>query len=303
MTSADWVSVQIGDVAQVVAGGTPSANDPTNFAAPGEGVAWLTPADLSGYKQKYISHGARDLSEKGYSSSSAKIMPANSLLFTSRAPIGYVAIAQNAIATNQGFKSFVFSSEVDPSYAYHFLKSIAELAQEMGTGTTFKEISGATAKTLPFLLPPLAEQKQIAAKLDELLAQVDTLAARLEAIPQILKRFRQSVLAAAVSGRLTEEWRSEFDFQNSWQENNLSELAIKITDGEHLTPKRSSAGNYLLSARNIQNGRIALENVDFVGDDEFERIRKRCDPSIGDVLLSCSGSVGRVALVDKNDST
>src|SRR5690606_37100237 len=92
-----------------------------------------------------------------------------------------------------------------------FLRSIRDVAESMGTGTTFKEISGANAKKLPFILPPLTEQKVIADKLDTLLAQVENTKARLERIPQILKRFRQSVLAAAVSGRLTEEWRPNSD--------------------------------------------------------------------------------------------
>ncbi|MCU7871355.1 MAG: restriction endonuclease subunit S [Candidatus Thiodiazotropha sp. (ex Lucinoma borealis)] len=202
-----WYEVEIGDVADVVAGGTPKAGDKSNFAEPGTSIAWLTPADLSGYKQKYISHGSRDLSQKGLDLSSAKLMPEGALLFSSRAPIGYVAIAANPISTNQGFKNFIFTDCVDSSFAYYYLRSIRGLAESRGTGTTFKEISGATAKKLPFILVPLAEQKQIAAKLDELLAQVDTLKTRLDAIPAILKRFRQSVLAAAVSGRLTEEWR------------------------------------------------------------------------------------------------
>jgi len=208
---ADWVCPQIGDVADVIAGGTPSAGNPENFSAPGQDIAWLTPADLSKYDGKYISHGARDLSKLGYESSSAKLMPKGALLFSSRAPIGYVVIAANEIATNQGFKNFVFTKDVDSTYAYYFLKSIRQLAESLGTGTTFKEISGSTAKTLPFVLAPLAEQQQIAQKLDELLAQVDTLKTRLGAIPNILKRFRQSVLAAAVSGRLTEEWRGGVD--------------------------------------------------------------------------------------------
>ena len=202
-----WVDVEIGEIAEVVAGGTPKANDASNFEAPGAGIAWLTPADLSGYKAKEISHGSRDLSQKGYESCSAKLMPKGSLLFSSRAPIGYVALAANEISTNQGFKSFVFPKEIDPSYAFYYLKSIRQLADSLGTGTTFKELSGTTAKTLPFRIAPTNEQTRIAQKLDELLAQVDTLKARIDGIPALLKRFRQSVLAAAVSGRLTEEWR------------------------------------------------------------------------------------------------
>lgn len=204
---AGWLKTTVGNIAEVIAGGTPKASDLNNFAEAGDGVAWITPADLSRHNCKYITHGARDLSQTGYNNSSAKLMPAGTLLFSSRAPIGYVAIASCPISTNQGFKNFVFHSEIDPSYSYYYLRSIREVAESLGTGTTFKEISGTTAKTLPFVLPPLAEQREIADRLDNLLAQVDTLKGRLDALPGILKRFRQSVLAAAVSGKLTEEWR------------------------------------------------------------------------------------------------
>ena len=210
-----WEQIEIGDIADVISGGTPKSGVAENFAPSGEGIAWLTPADLSGYKEKYISHGARDLTTPGYSSCSAKLMPKGTILFSSRAPIGYVAIAANEIATNQGFKSFTFPSDIFPDYAYYFLRNIRHIAEEMGTGTTFKEISGSSAKTLPFVLAPFAEQKIIAEKLDTLLAQVDSTKARLEQIPQILKRFRQAVLAAAMRGELSETWRTHNSFNIS----------------------------------------------------------------------------------------
>lgn len=186
-------------------------------------------------------------------------------------------------------------------------------------------------------LPPLAEQKAIADKLDTLLAHVETTKARLALTPDILKLFRQSVLAAAVSGKLTEEWRESndltcftfdalkaakkklieskiikkdleaeqaepaFEIPSSWLYVKLQSVASKITDGEHKTPKRENSGQYLLSARNIQDGYISVENVDYVGDEEFNKLRKRCDPNKGDILISCSGSVGRVCLVDQNE--
>ncbi|MEJ9105512.1 restriction endonuclease subunit S [Xanthomonas oryzae pv. oryzae] len=200
-----WATCSVGDIFDIVGGGTPPAADAGNFSNAGTAHAWLTPADLSGYKKKLISHGARDLSAKGMAASSAKLMPAGSVLFTSRAPIGYVAIADGEISTNQGFKSFILPDDFDPSYVYYYLKSIRNLAESRGTGTTFKELSGAATKELPFVIAPLAEQKRIAQKLDALLAQVDTLKARIDAIPALLKRFRQSVLSAAVSGRLTSQ--------------------------------------------------------------------------------------------------
>lgn len=330
-----WLKVKIDEVADIVAGGTPSAGDDSNFAVPGKGIAWLTPADLSGYKLKEIANGKRDLSQKGYDSSSAKLMPKGSVLFSSRAPIGYVAIAANEISTNQGFKSFVFRN-IDSSYAYFYLRSIRDVAESLGTGTTFKELSGAAAKTLPFVFPPLAEQKVIADKLDTLLAQVESIKTRLERIPEILKQFRQSVLAAAVSGKLTEEWRANkqskfeidsltneklslikaklvkkdlhvevgeeiFDLPEGWETLALQSFATKITDGEHSTPKRESSGHYLLSARNVRDGFLDLSNVDYVGNEEFLKLRKRCDPDEGDILISCSGSVGRISLVDRSN--
>ncbi|EEX37914.1 restriction endonuclease subunit S [Vibrio metschnikovii] len=222
VNSYNWIELKIGEVAEVVAGGTPKAGNPDNFKTPGTGIAWLTPADLSGYTRKYISLGARDLSHQGYNSSSAKILPKGSLLFSSRAPIGYVAIAQNDISTNQGFKNFVFPCGVDSDYAYYYLRSIRDLAESLGTGTTFKEISGAVAKTLPFLLPPLAEQKAIADKLDLMLAQVATTKVRLERIPNILKTFRQSILTAAVSGKLTGNWRAS-SLKSAWTVRELPE--------------------------------------------------------------------------------
>lgn len=204
-----WLNISIEDIAEVISGGTPTANNPENFIEPPNGIGWLTPADLSGYTNKYIGHGKRDLSEKGYKSSSAKLMPKGSVVFSSRAPIGYVAIASNEISTNQGFKNFVIDENISSEYLYYYLKSIRDLAESLGTGTTFKELSGSTCKKLPFVLPALSEQQEIVRQLDIMLAQVEQIKARLDMIPTILKKFRQSVLADAVSGKLTEEWRNE----------------------------------------------------------------------------------------------
>ncbi len=203
-----WVECEIGDVAKVVGGGTPPSKDPTNFTTQG-GIPWITPADLSGYKDAYISRGARNLSEKGYTNCSAMKLPAGSVLFSSRAPVGYVAIASTEVTTNQGFKSFALPESIDNRFVYYYLRHIKPIAEMMATGTTFKELSGSAAAKLPFILAPRNEQKRIADKLDTLLAQVEACRERLERVPRIIKRFRQAVLAAACSGRLTTDWRTD----------------------------------------------------------------------------------------------
>ena len=119
-------------------GATPKTNVLTNF---GGEIPWLTPADLSGYTEKYISHGARNLTQQGYDSCSTHLIPAGTVLLSSRAPIGYVAIAKNEICTNQGFKSIVPKAFVNSEFLYYQLKSLKNTLQNLGSGTTFKELS------------------------------------------------------------------------------------------------------------------------------------------------------------------
>lgn len=199
-----WSWVKVGDVADVVGGGTPSTTDPSNFDGD---IPWITPADLSGYKEKFIHSGARNITQRGYESSGAKWLPAGSVLFSSRAPIGYVAIASSAVTTNQGFKSLVLQQGITPDFAYYWLGSAKRLAEELASGTTFLELSGAKAALIPFPLAPVAEQARIVAKLEELLSDLDAGVAELKAAQKKLRQYRQSLLKAAVEGALTAPWR------------------------------------------------------------------------------------------------
>jgi len=200
-----WIECVMGDIAKVTGGGTPKVKDTSNFSE--NGIPWLTPADLGGYEDKYINRGRRDLSEKGLSSSSAKLMPPGTVLMSSRAPIGYLAIAENEISTNQGFKSFVCNDDVDPEYVYYWLTYLRPVLESFGSGSTFNEISGSRAKQIPFRYPPLPEQKRIVAKLDEIMAEIKAAKEHLERAKELIRKFRQSVLNAAVTGKLTEGWR------------------------------------------------------------------------------------------------
>ncbi len=170
-----WLWCRLDTVGAIIGGGTPSATDSSNFAEPGEGFPWLTPADLGGFKGLFISRGARDLTEKGLASSSATPMPAGSVLFTSRAPIGYVAIAANPISTNQGFKSIVPYVAECSAFIALAMRTFAPEIDAKAPGTTFKEVSGKIVAAVPFPLPPLAEQQRIVAKVDELMALCDRL--------------------------------------------------------------------------------------------------------------------------------
>lgn len=192
----------MGDIAEVVGGGTPRTSDPSNFE--GGDIPWLTPADLSGYTKKFVSHGARFITRKGLETSSARVLPAGTVLFTSRAPIGYVAIALNPIATNQGFKSFVLKEGILPEYVYWWLKGAKQAAESLASGTTFLELSGANAKKLPIPVVPLDQQKRIVAEIEKQFSRLDEAVANLKRVKANLKRYKAAVLKAAVEGRLVE---------------------------------------------------------------------------------------------------
>ena len=190
----------MGDVAHIVGGGTPRTSDPKNFTK--GNIAWITPADLSGYKEKFIARGARDITDRGLESSSAKLLPAGSVLFSSRAPIGYVAIASQPVTTNQGFKSFVLPRELHSSYLYYYLTRSKGLIQGLGGGTTFKEISGAVAARIPLAVAPLPEQHRIVAEIEKHFTRLDAAVAALKRAQANLKRYRAGVLKAACEGKL-----------------------------------------------------------------------------------------------------
>lgn len=147
----NWPECTLSDIGSIVAGGTPSKSKPEYYAD--QGIAWITPKDLSIDKSKFISHGENDISELGFSKSSAKKMPAGTVLFSSRAPIGYIAIAQNELTTNQGFKSVIPNEKIGTSYVYFLLKNLLPTIEGMASGSTFKEISGTGMKSVPTVMP------------------------------------------------------------------------------------------------------------------------------------------------------
>ena len=147
----NWPECTLSDIGSIVAGGTPSKSKSEYYAD--QGIAWITPKDLSVDKSKFISHGENDISELGFSKSSTKKMPAGTVLFSSRAPIGYIAIAQNELTTNQGFKSVIPNENIGTSYVYFLLKNLLPTIEGMASGSTFKEISGAGMKSVPTVMP------------------------------------------------------------------------------------------------------------------------------------------------------
>ena len=171
-----WTWTRLKNIGDVIGGGTPKTNNHNYWD--GE-IPWVTPADLSGYKNMYIAHGSRFITELGLKESSAQLLPKDSVLFSSRAPIGYIAIAENAIATNQGFKSVSPYISGISEYLYFCLKRCTDDIIQRASGTTFKEISGSEMSETLVPIPSLNEQKKIVNRISDLFAVINNVEASL----------------------------------------------------------------------------------------------------------------------------
>ena len=167
----EWMEATLGELGDIVGGATPSTKREEFY---GGNMAWITPKDLSLFKGRYILFGERNITEAGLASCSAQMMPPNTVLFTSRAPIGYVAIAGQSVCTNQGFKSIVPHECVNPLFLYYLLKFNKDRIEAMGSGTTFKEVSGKIMKAVQVSVPcKMEDQKKIASILDSIDSKIE----------------------------------------------------------------------------------------------------------------------------------
>lgn len=192
----EWTTGTISDLGIVVGGSTPSKAKPEYYTE--TGIAWITPKDLSINKSKFVFHGENDITELGLKNSSAVIMPEGTVLFSSRAPIGYIAIATDEVTTNQGFKSVVPKQEIGTPFVYFFLKNTLPVIEGMASGSTFKEVSGSTMKKVPAVIP----DAETLAKFNNFCAPIFAEQRILEEQNQSLAILRDNLLPKLMSGEI-----------------------------------------------------------------------------------------------------
>lgn len=195
MIPEGWKVGRLDEIADVVGGSTPSKAKPEYYTQ--KGIAWLTPKDLSNHPAVYSSRGEIDITEEGYNSSSTKLMPKGTVLFTSRAPIGYISIAQNDICTNQGFKSLV-PKKAGTCFLYCFLKYVTPEIENKSTGSTFKEASGSLMKSLQVIMPEQKVFEDFETILSPLFARIESL----EKENSRLSTLRDTLIPRFMSGEL-----------------------------------------------------------------------------------------------------
>ena len=233
-----WQKVRLGEVAEIVNGGTPKTSIPEYWN--GE-IPWLTPKDLAGYKHIYISRGERFITELGLKNSSATLMPKGTILLSSRAPIGYVAIAQNDICTNQGFKSLIVNpKQAHNLFVYYWIKNNVEYLQFLGTGTTFEEISKSVVQDIIIPLPPLAIQQKIAEILSSFDDKIDLL-------------HRQNKTLESLALTLFRHYFIDNPKRDEWELGKLGDY-VKIVYGKNLPTKNLLPQGYAVFGGNGKIG-------------------------------------------------
>lgn len=272
----NYRKAKLSDIGKIVSGATPKTKDLDNYDGD---IAWITPADLSKYNKKYISHGARSITQKGYDSCSTQLMPKGTVLFSSRAPIGYVAIAENALCTNQGFKSIIPGDDIDSEFLYYQLKYLKKEIQEKGSGTTFKEISAKTLGEVFVTVPPLDEQSRIVARIEELFSELDKTVDTLKTAKEQLEVYRQAVL------------KEIFDSVSTTSVH-IKDVCLDIKVGIVIKPTQ-----YYVSENGVPAFRNANVRRGYINDTDWVMISKeghqqncRSEVHTNDVLISRSGA-------------
>ena len=280
-----WVETTLGEVAEVVSGGTPSTSTPEFWDGD---VTWITPTEVTANEGKVIFDSTRRLTTAGLNSSSAKLIPAGSVLLTSRATIGAVALAGTELSTNQGFASLVAGERAISRFLMYWCQQNKAEFESRAAGNTFKEISRRKVAEVPLTLPPLAEQRRIV----DVIESVDTYIAALEKRAETARTARSALLHNLLSNP-GPNWRSVRlediafrigmgPFGSNIKVETFVEVGIPIISGSHL-------------------GELTLTDSDFRFITE-EHAARLAGSAVyrGDVVLTHAGTVGQVSLIPED---
>lgn len=284
-----WAACSLADIGHIVTGKTPSTKEASFY---GGSIPFIRPGDLN--------HSGPIVTTETFltNAGAAEIpnLPPQSIVVTCIGNLGKVGLTTTTSATNQQINALIPDTGIDPSFVFHYCKTLRPWLEAQSSATTISIVNKSIFSKAPIPLPPAAEQTRIAAKLDELLAQVDTLKTRIDGIPALLKRFRQSVLAAAVSGQLTEEWRlkiasaDQLD-HSAYPEVPLDSLADFQNGFAFKSDWFSKTGDIQVAKiGNVRNGKVDLDNspafVSYEVGSEYQRFMTL----EGDILLSMTGT-------------
>lgn len=299
----EWKEVTLSEIGTIVGGATPSTKNTSFYDG---NIPWLTPKDLSVNSNKYILRGERNITEAGFKSCSCKMLPKGSVLFSSRAPIGYVAITANDMCTNQGFKSVIPNEETDSEFLYYLLKYNKDNIASQGSGTTFAEVSGKTMKEIEVMVPKETEdQRRIASILSSLDRKIELnnkINADLEEMAQAIFKnwfvdfepFKDGKFVDSELGMIPEGWKV----------GSLGDMGT-IVCGK--TPSKANSNYYGGDIPFIKipdmHGKVFVESSEdrLTEQGSLSQIKKLIPPY--SLMVSCIATVGLVSINTKPSHT
>lgn len=288
-------------------GSTPKTNEPENWDGD---IPWITPDDLgkANETERVITEPARYLSDRGYESCGTQLVEAGSLILSTRAPIGHLAIAGAPVCTNQGCRSLVHRRSFDETYFYFLLRAARPVLEAAGRGSTFKELAKEDLESVVLPVPPPDEQNDIAAFLDRETAKIHSLVAQKERLIALFHQKRTALITRAVTRGLDPNvpmkdsgvgWLGQIPAH--WEAKRLKHLTPGTTVGIVVTPSRYYVddGVPCLRSLNVSRGAVDTENLVFITD-EANELHQKSKIFAGDVVVVRTGQAGTAAVVPES---
>ena len=278
-----WEYKKLGEVCEVVTGTTPKTNIPEYW---GKGHYWVTPAELND-TTVYIDKTERQITDEALSKTKLRLLPVGTVLLSSRAPIGKVAIANAEMYCNQGFKNCICSEAIYNKYLFYFLRLKKDYLNSLGRGATFKEISKSIVESIKIPLPPLSTQLAIVSELDKINELIR------------LKKEQLKDFDNLAQSLFYEMFGDPVENEKGWEVKKLGDVCSQITDGTHNSPTNTEKGDFMyVTAKNIKRDGIILDNITYVDAATHQSIYLRCNPEYGDVLYIKDGATTGIATIN-----
>lgn len=284
-----WPLVMLRECCEIVGGATPKRNIPEFWDSPD--IPWVTPKDVSNLDNPVLNDAPEYISSEGFKNCSTSMLPKGSVLVTSRAPIGNVAIAGRDMCTNQGFKSLIPGAEVDGLYLYYCMLASSEKLQSLGNGATFKEVSKKIVEDFKIPLPPLIEQKRIAAILDK----ADAIRRKRQQAIKLADEFLRSVFLDMFGDPVTNP--------KGWE---VVEIEQACTDIVDCINKTATSVGYatpykMIRTTNVRNYNINLDGVRYVEKPVYDKWVSRLLPQFGDIVFTREAPAGEAGIIETDD--
>ncbi|GAA4465804.1 restriction endonuclease subunit S [Novipirellula rosea] len=298
--SRDTIALE--EIGEIHGGSTPARSCAQFW---GGDIPWVTPAEITKLPTKWLESTRESITESGLASCGTRILPPRSLLVTTRATLGYVAMNRSSVCTNQGFKNIVVNQYHEPDFYYHLIEHFGPEMERLATGSTFLELSSRDFRALRLPSFCLDEQRRIALILDT----ADAAIAKTEALIAKLKQMKAGLLHDLLTRGIDENGGlrpasavvSKEGFPASWDVSPINKLCEYLSYGFTCPMPTTESGPFMITAVDVVNGSINYSTARHTSQSAFESLTQKSRPIIGDILITKDGTLGRVAFVDRSD--